>query len=134
MVWIRQVFQGLNLLSVGTWSINIEVFARCRLQNCSLTTLSKRRGFQRPSFPPSIIQTGCWQRESHGGPRSLGMCEGNRQGREFRMLGIAQDKKESKAVRRITGKKRRSGVQNWKRLHIGKKSLQNLFILCSHAM
>lgn len=97
-LWSRWFGSGrysrvLILLSVGTRSINIELFARCRLQNCRLTTLSKRRRFQRPSSSPSIIQTDAG-RESYLEPRSLGMCEGNNQGREFRMLGIAQDERK----------------------------------------
>lgn len=68
MVWIRQVFQGLNLLSVGTWSINIEVFAHCRLQKLQPDNSFKEESFPKTQLPPSIIQTGCWQRESHRGP------------------------------------------------------------------
>lgn len=39
-----------NLLSVDRRSINIEVCVLCSLLNCSLTTLSKMRTFQRSSL------------------------------------------------------------------------------------
>lgn len=86
MVWIRQVFQGLNLLSVGTWSINIEVFARCRLQKLQPDNSFKEESFPKTQLPPINNPNRMLAERKPQGPRSLGMCGGHRQGREFSML------------------------------------------------